>query len=215
MDALRGYLLEQLKAPRCGDNPTAALTPTTFNAAARRARAEYDVKPMDADAARLPTLLGTMRIDPSWQTTNASRLHDAAVRLRGPGAVPVSLRVRRTIEWRNQADALLTDIERWSASSELTERDYFYQRAVLYNWLLDLMPASVVRSRALRSYVEFLRRSETDVSQRALWFAFVNRLLEMANGPYRAETLAAMEESQQPTLWVYARLERQMPERRP
>jgi len=129
--------------------------------------------------------------------------------------VALPLRVRQTVEWRNQAEALLIDVERWSAARESNERDYFYQKSVLYTWLLELMPQSVVRQRALRSFVEFLRRSETDVNQRALWFAFVNRLLEMASGPYRAEVLAAMEESHQPTLWVYARLERQAPERRP
>ncbi|HMB79769.1 MAG TPA: hypothetical protein VKI43_06865 [Vicinamibacterales bacterium] len=215
LEAVRVYLLAQLKAPRCADNSTAVVTPSTFNAALRRAKAEFDVKPIDENAARLPTLLGTTHIDMYWQTAEAGRLHDAAARLRGTGAVALPLRVRQTVEWRNQAEALLIDVERWSAARESNERDYFYQKSVLYTWLLELMPQSVVRQRALRSFVEFLRRSETDVNQRALWFAFVNRLLEMASGPYRAEVLAAMEESHQPTLWVYARLERQAPERRP
>jgi hypothetical protein len=48
-----------------------------------------------------------------------------------------------------------------------------------------------------------------------LWFAFVNRLLEMARGPYRAEVLTAMEYSHQPVIALYARLERLAPERRP
>ena len=49
MDALRTYLLAQLKAPRCADNVTATVTPSTFNAAVRRARADFDVKPIEAD----------------------------------------------------------------------------------------------------------------------------------------------------------------------
>ncbi len=48
-----------------------------------------------------------------------------------------------------------------------------------------------------------------------LWFAFVNRLLEMSRGPFRSSVLAAMEESHQPVLALYARLERLTPERRP
>jgi hypothetical protein len=48
-----------------------------------------------------------------------------------------------------------------------------------------------------------------------LWFAFVNRLLEMTRGPFRTEVLTAMEESHQPVLSLYARLERMAPERRP
>ena len=65
------------------------------------------------------------------------------------------------------------------------------------------------------AFVEFLRRTETDVSRRMLWFAFVNRLLEMTRGPFRTEVLTAMEESHQPVLSLYARLERMAPERRP
>jgi hypothetical protein len=216
MDTLRTYLLAQLKAPRCADNVTAALMPSTFNAAARRARAENDVKPMDADAGRYPASnLGVARIDLYWQSADAARLHDAAVNLRGPGAVAVPVSVRRTQEWRDKADRLLTDVEHWSGKSEREERDYFYEKGVLYNWLLDLIPSSPLHARTTRSFVDFLRLSETDVSRRMLWFAFVNRLLEVSRGPFRAEVLGAMESSHQPVLSMYARLERLMPERRP
>jgi hypothetical protein len=215
MDALRTYLLAQLKAPRCADNVTAVAIPSSFNAALRRAKAEFDVKPIDADAARLPTLLGGARIDLYWQTAAAARLHDAAVRLRGPGAVALPLRVRLTAEWRAQADRLLTDVEQWSGTSEPAERDYFYEKSVLFTWMLDLIPPGPLRTRALRAFVDYLRRTETDVNRRMLWFAFVNRLLEMAHGPFRAEILSAMEDSHQQVLALYARLERLTPERRP
>jgi hypothetical protein len=215
MDALRTYLLAQLKAPRCADNVTATVTPSTFNAAVRRARADFDVKPIEADASRPLSTLGVAHIDMYWQSGDAGRLHDAAVRLRGPGAVALPLRVRRTQEWRNQADRLLTDVEQWSGASEPAERDYFYEKSVLFTWMLDLMPPSVVRTRALRAFVEFLRRTETDVNRRTLWFAFVNRLLEMAHGPSRAEVLSAMEDSHQVVVSLYARLERMTPERKP
>ena len=51
--------------------------------------------------------------------------------------------------------------------SEPSERDYFYEKSVLFTWLLDLMPPSLVRTRALRAFVEFLRRTETDVNRRS------------------------------------------------
>ena len=127
-------------------------------------------------------MLGVARIDSYWQTGDAGRLHDAAARLRGPGAAPFPLRVRQTAEWRAQAERLLNDVDQWSGKSERDERDYFYQKAVLYTWMLDLMPAGPLHAQTLRSFVEFLRRSETDVSRRMLWFAFVNRLLEMTRG---------------------------------
>ena len=69
--------------------------------------------------------------------------------------------------------------------SEAAERDYFYEKSALFTWMLELMPQSAVRSRALRAFVEFLRHTEADVSRRTLWFAFVNRLLELARGSSR------------------------------
>lgn len=215
MDALRTYLVAQLKAPRCADNVAATVTPATFNAALRRARADFDIKPIDADAARPMATLGVARIDMYWRSADAARLHDAAGQLRGPGTVALPLRVRQTAEWRSQADRFLTEVEQWSGASEATELDYFYEKSVLFTWLLDLIPPGALRSRALHAFVEFLRRTETDVNRRALWFAFVNRLLELAHGPSRDEVLSAMEQSHQPVLSLYARLERMTPERKP
>jgi hypothetical protein len=215
MEALRGYLIAQLRAPRCADNITAAITPSTFSSALRRARADNDVKPIDADAARPLSTLPPARFDMLWGSADAARLRGAAASLRGPGTSVVPLRIRQTPEWRTQADRLLTDVEQWSGTSEATERDYFYEKSVLFTWLMEWIPSRALHTRALRAFVEFLRRMETDVSRRTLWFAFVNRLLEFAHGAFRAEVLSAMEESHQPVLSLYARLERLAPERRP
>jgi hypothetical protein len=215
MYALREYLLAELKKPRCADNVSAVNAPSTFNAALRRARGEDDVAPINANTLPAPTMLGSARIDLYWQTGEAARLHDAAVRLHGPGVAPFPLRVRQTQEWRNQAERLLNDVDQWSGKSEREERDYFYQKAVLYTWLADLVPAGTLHSQTLRAFVEFLRRMETDASRRMLWFAFLNRLLEMTHGPFRNDVLTAMEYSHQPTIVLYGKMERMAPERRP
>ena len=86
-----------------------------------------------------------------------------------------------------------------------------YQKSVLFVWLLDLMPQSAVRAKALRAFIEFMRHADVDRDRRALWFALLNRLLEMARGGYRGEILDALEDSHHPVLSLYARLERVMP----
>ena len=138
-------------------------------------------------------MLGVARIDSYWQTIKPR----SCTRRRRGCTVPAPCRshcacARRT-EWRNQAERLLNDIDQWSGKSEREERDYFYQKAVLYTWLAELVPAGSLHAQTMRSFVEFMRRSETDASRRALWFAFVNRLLEMTRGPSRNEVLTAME----------------------
>jgi hypothetical protein len=52
-----------------------------------------------------------------------------------------------------------------------------------------------------------------DRDRRPLWFAFMNRLLEMARGADRREILGALENSHHPVLSLYARMERVVPSR--
>ena len=82
---------------------------------------------------------------------------------------------------------------------------------MLFTWLLDLMPQSAVRAKALRTFVEFMRHADVDRDRRTLWFAFLNRLLEMARGGSRGEILDALEDSHHPVMSLYARLERMLP----
>jgi hypothetical protein len=213
MEALRAYLIARLRSPRCSDSTSESLTPSTFNAALRRMNVD-EVKPIETDPVRPSRMLGIARLDSYWQTPEARRLHDDAVRLRGTGNAPVPLQTRRTARWREQAERLLTDVEQWTGVRELSAPDYFYQKSVLFVWLLDLMPQSTVRTRALRAFVDFMRHSDVDRDRRALYFAMLNRLLEMARGPYRREILAALEDSHHAILSLYARLERITPSKR-
>ena len=71
-----------------------------------------------------------------------------------------------------------------------------------------MMPPSTVRARMLRSYVDFMRLADVDLVGRTLWFAFVERLLEAARAGDRNVILNALEETHEPTLALYARMER-------
>jgi hypothetical protein len=82
---------------------------------------------------------------------------------------------------------------------------------VLLTGLLELMPESPVRVRALRALVEFLRHEDNDRNLRSLWFAMLSRLLELARGDNRDQILTALEESHHPVMSLYARLERRLP----
>jgi hypothetical protein len=106
---------------------------------------------------------------------------------------------------------MLLDIDRWSGTRELSERDYFYEKSVLFTGLIDLVPPGALRLQAVRAYVEFLRRANVDRDRRTLWFAMLTRLLEMAHGADRRDILAALEDSHHPVLALYARLERATP----
>ncbi|PYQ70624.1 MAG: hypothetical protein DMG04_24105 [Acidobacteria bacterium] len=131
MDSLKAYLLKHLNGPRCADSATESFVPSAFNAAARLLRADpiAEVTPINADAIRPSRLLGGARIDLYWQTFSARRLYEMWMGLRGTGQNPVPERVRRTDEWRDNADRFITELDQWTGRSEASERDYFYQKA--------------------------------------------------------------------------------------
>ena len=213
LDHLRPYLVAQLNAPRCSDSVAELQTPATFNAAIQRVTDDEEATPIDPDAVRPSRMLGVARIDRYWQTPEARRLHDDALRLRGTSQRPVSEAVRRTTEWRNEADRLLTEVEQWTGRREPEERDYFYQKSMLLEGLVDLMLPGPARTRAIHVFVEFMRRADADRAYRALWFAFLNRLFETARAGGRAAILGALLDSHHPVLSFYARLARVVPMR--
>ena len=208
MLSLRDYLTSQLRGPRCADSVTEPLTAPAFNSALTLLNADAEVRALDGASLKPSRMLAPARIDYYWQTADARRLRDEWLQLRGRDRMPVRLAVRVTPEWRDQAERLLTGIEQWSGLREPAPRDYLYQKSVLLIGLIDLMPASPVRARALRALVEFLRHEDSDRNLRSLWFAMLNRLIEMARGAARNEILSALEESHHPVMSLYARLER-------
>jgi hypothetical protein len=211
LDTLREYLSVQLKGPRCSDSPTESMVPASFNGAAGRLGAAKLIDLMDPNGIQPSKWLGTARIDIYWQTAEARALHEDAIDLRGRGPSPLPMRIRQTQRWQEQAERLLVDLVQWTGRREATERDYFFQKSFLFTGLVELMPQSGVRTLALRHFVDFMRHSDLDRDRRALWFAFLTRLLEIAQGADRREILAALEDSHHPVMSLYARMERIAP----
>jgi hypothetical protein len=211
LDSLREYLTVQLKGPRCSDSPTESMVPSAYNGAVGRLGAGKLVDLMDPRGVQPSRMLGTTRIELYWQTPEARRLHEDALDLRGRGQNPSPMRIRQTQRWQEQAERLLVDLVQWTGRREATERDYFFQKSFLFTGLVELMPLSSVRSLALRQFVDFMRHSDLDRDRRALWFAFLERLLEMAQGADRRGILAALEDSHHPVMSLYARMERIAP----
>ena len=207
MEALRTYLVTQLNGPRCSDSVMEPLTAPAFNGELQRIGADLDVKPIDARTLRPSKMLAAANLGPYWQTPESRRLHEDWLQLRGRGTALVPMATRMELSWRNQATLFLTAVEQWTGTRE-AERDYVYQKGVLLTGLIEIMPPSPVRSRAVRAFVEFMRHADGDRNQRALWFALLNRFLDSARGADRRELLGALEESHHAVLSLYARLER-------
>jgi hypothetical protein len=209
--ALRRYLVAQLTGPRCSDSTIDDATIEMFNAIVRRREAPLDgVNPIAANDARPSRMLGAIRPTPYWQTPESRRLHDDALRLRGTGRMPVPESVRRSPPWLAQADRHLTDVQQWTGTHEAAERDYFYQKGILFAGLTELTPRSSTRTRVLRGFADFLHRSDAE-HRRALWFLFAGRLIELTHSADSREVLRALEDSGDQVLGLYAHAARALP----
>ncbi|PYR34629.1 MAG: hypothetical protein DMF93_23160, partial [Acidobacteria bacterium] len=156
-------------------------------------------------------LVAAAPLDPYWVSGQPLQLRQAAIDLRGTGPAPYPLRIRQSEAWLQQAERMLVDVEEWTGHGERTDRDYFFQKSALYLALLDLVPTSTLRTRTIESFVDFLHRKDDDNTNEPLWFAFLNRLLELSRGSDRPEILRAFDNAHNPSMTVYAQLERLVP----
>ena len=206
--ALRRYLLTQLSSPRCSDSTVDAAAVEAFNAIVRRREAELDgVEPISSSDIRSSRPLGRVTLVDYWTTSEARRLHDDAVRLRGTGRVPLPLSVRQSAAWLSQADRHLVDVQQWTSAREASDRDQFYQKGALFVNLVDLVPPSATRVRLLRAFADFLHQDDAE-RQRPLWFLFANRLLELIHSDDRDVVLQAIDDSSDPVLQLYSHASR-------
>jgi hypothetical protein len=186
------------------------MAPAAFNAVLRRANLHFDIRPIE-ESITPSRMMGAERIDQFWQTGEARALRERLFQLRGPGTDPVPMKVRETSEWQNEAEQVLTSVEHWAGRSERLERDYVAQKSLLFLGLLELVPPSTLRTRTIRAFVDYLRHADSGGELESLWFAFVNRLLELSRGNDRREILDAFDDAHHPALAVYAQLARLLP----
>jgi hypothetical protein len=207
MRGLRKYLVANLSASRCIDSATENPIVDAFNAMVRRKAVPADIAAPIAARDALPAkMLGASPVDYYWQTANAWRLADGLTRLRDPVRVrsPRSDAIKRGSAWQAQAQDWLVDLDLWNGTREPVGRDYFDQKSLLYGSFLDTGPPTGLRTHAVRSLVEFLRRSDKDRDGRALWFSHVRSLLDR-DDPL---ILAALDQSGDFVLALYARAQR-------
>jgi hypothetical protein len=213
MRALRKYLVGELSGSRCSDSVAERPIVDAFNTMVRRREVPPDIAtPIAASEVRPARMLGAAPADRYWETPDARRMVDGLVRLREPlekrGAN--STAVKQTSAWQTPAQEWLLALDLWNGTHEPVGRDYFDEKSLLYGGFLDLTPPAALRARALRSFVEFLRRSDKDRDRRALWFAHVRRLLDR-NDP---AILTSFDDSGDFVLSLYARAQRVLNQQR-
>ncbi|MDP3001273.1 MAG: hypothetical protein Q8N47_27570 [Bryobacterales bacterium] len=162
---------------------------------------------------------GSVKLHDYWTTPGAQALLARGLKLRwGPEGVPgrmLTLEERRAAEWQTQLAEALNEMESWKPAPAESEADYFHQRCLFYEALIELTPPGARRDNLVAGFLGFLSSSPIERESPAEWLArgaeILSRLRQ--SGDSGAERLLdAFAGSANPALALTARLERLAPQ---
>lgn len=228
LKAFRAYVIRHLGGERCADNVRQETRDgkdikdySNFN----QLVGEIDpgqkliapIKPEDVTPSRVEGAADVFRY---WQTPAARNLLLKVKQLRfGGGEKPLTIAERLEPKWELKLTEFLNALSDWDRRGEAAEADYFQQKAVLYEALLELVPSTETREQILREYVAFLGQPAMQQESRIQWFWHVARLLDHVPSPgtvadrvaERSRRLEILGDSGDPVLRLYADLVKIIP----
>ena len=139
-----------------------------------------------------------------WTSDQGKRLFEGGVRLRSTDTAQ-----RDKPEWYQQLADYQKDLAGWNPSDEKDEATYFHQKSIIYEMLVELIPRSVERDKAIRDFVDFVAGSNLQREKPAEWYSHAQSLITRAGNLNLdpAKIWSAFENSGNPVLMLYASLE--------
>ena len=154
----------------------------------------------------------TPKVERYWQSPAAQLLLQGANKLRvGSAGRPFSDADRSSREWQQQLTDFLSQLADWGPGQEKSEADYYHQKCVVFEALIELIPPGPQRDTMLQSYVDFIANSDLQQQSPVEWFMHAHSMLERvrsAGSGEPAKLLDAYQASGNPVLALYAALER-------
>ena len=150
----------------------------------------------------------TPTLEHYWESAEARRMMQGAQKLRFTAdgkLLPES--ARSTPEWQQQVTDYLSQLSDWTAGQEKSEADYFHQKCVVYEALVELIPRGPQRDKTLAAYFDFIGNSNLQQQRPVEWFMHLHSMLERvrnSNNGEPAKLLDAFERSGIPVLALYA-----------
>jgi len=217
--ALRQYLVSNFGEVRCAtwraDNDPVPEAVKYFNQQFRRELQLAQIAPITGDELKKARIIP--RVPPAvyWQSPESKRLVTemrtltGMRRLRfGDGESELTDAEKTTSNWSAQLTDFVTALEAWQPDNE-PAANVFHQKSILYEGLIDVMPAGPERSKVIESFVRFLEQNSGQTPSRIEWLVHADDLLSGKRAADdRQEVIQAFVNSGDPTLSLYGRLER-------
>lgn len=166
-----------------------------------------------ANAEPQPAKTGTTpKIERYWESIATHILLQGAQKLRfGSEGKPLTDADRSSQEWQQQLADYLRQLGEWGPGQEKSEADYYNQKCVVYEALVELIPPGPQRDTILTGYLDFIGNSSLQQESPVEWFMHAHSMLERVRSTNSGEpgkVLEGFQKSGNPILALYAALER-------
>jgi hypothetical protein len=155
-----------------------------------------------------------VRIHRYWTSPEGQAMLARGMKLRwGPSGTPgrmLTLEERKTVEWQTQLNETLNELASWNAAPHESEADYFHQRCLFYETLVELTPPGGTRDNVIAGFLIFLAGSQMKGESPAEWLSHAVEILtrlRLAGDNDASRLSEAFLRSRDPALALVARLD--------
>lgn len=175
LNSYRKYIIKNLSSSQCADN---LFTGTADNPHPIISAANTLFKtPITEDDIRPGKVESRSAVYYYWRSPKAVKLLADAKELRfGSSKNELTKQERSTPEWHTSLLRFLADLADWHPEDEDTEADYFHQKSVLYNGLIQMV-SDEMRVNILIQFGLFVRDSSMQRDAPAEWLNYAKILL--------------------------------------
>ena len=170
-EAYRSYLVANLAAPRCADNMGVRASAVAGDVDVFGDAIRGELAPLSASETRSKKIEAAAKLEHYWESESAKSVFEQCMKLRsGADGQTLSEAARSTREWKRELADFLGVLENWSVGDEKSEADYYHQRAIVYEALLELTPPGEQRNRVLNGYINFMVSSNLQQQSPVEWY---------------------------------------------
>ncbi len=167
-----------------------------------------------AERMRTDTMCGssTAKLEQYWQSAGSKQLPEDGAKLRARAdGHEYTESDRSSAEWQQRLTDFLSELDGWTPGPEESEADYYHEKSIVFEALLDMVPLGQQRDKLLVDYVAFVGQSALQQESPVEWFRGASDTLERIRHSSNAEIpklLDLYQNSGSPTLALEVALEK-------
>jgi hypothetical protein len=121
----------------------------------------------------------TPKLERFWQTPKAQTLLEDGLKLRlAPDGRLFTEADRSTLEWQQRLTDYLSKLTDWTSGQDQSVAVYYHQKSLVFEALLELIPAGPQWDKVLLDFVNFIGNSDLQQQSPVEWFIQASSVLE-------------------------------------